>query len=366
MHMRSFSTLMAVFAIAGTAVPIVAVSGQKKPAKEKKAKVLKPPRDQGEFFKSEQPVTISLTTNIGRIRKDKGEKKPWRSGVVTFVDPAGKEHLIPVKLRTRGIWRLKNCEIPPMRVNIARATSQGTPFYGLDMPKLTSTCRDDDAYEQYILQELQLYRIHNLLTPISHKARLLNVTYIDSVSGKVFAKRAAILLEEPIAMANRIGGLEVKLKGARGDDLDPFHNAFAGVFQYFIGNTDWSIAGLHNMELLSKEDGTVIPIPWDYDFSGAINTRYATTDPSLSIHRVRERLYRGYCSPAFAEEVSKVVALFQEKKDAIYALYADDIGKLIKPQLVKETLEYFDDFYKTIKDPRRVKREIIDECLGDR
>jgi hypothetical protein len=364
MHMRSLSKLIAVLAIAGTAVPLVAVSAQKKPAKEKKAKAPKPPRDQGSFFNSEMPLSVTLTTDIGRIRKDKGEKKPWRSGTITYTDSAGKEYKIPVQLRTRGIWRLKNCEIPPLRVNFARATSVGTPFWGLDMPKLTSVCRNDDQYEQYILQELQLYRVQNLLTPISHKARLVNITYVESASGKVFAKRAAIMLEEAEAMAQRIGGLEVKLKGARADDLDPFHNAFAGVFQYFIGNTDFSIAGLHNMELLSQQDGTVYPIPWDYDFAGAINTRYATTDPSLTIRRVRERLYRGYCGPP--EEVTRVVALFKEKKDAIYALYKDEIGQLIKPNIVKETLEYYDDFYNTIKDSRSVKREILDECLGQR
>ncbi len=364
MHVRSFSTLMAVLAIAGTAVPLVAVSAQQAEKKKKKgeAKVLKPPRDQGEFFKSEQPITITLTTNIARIKKDKGEKKPWRQGTVTYVDPAGKEHLIPVELRTRGIWRLKNCEIPPMRMNFARATSVGTPFLGLDMPKLTSVCRDDDSYQQYILQELQLYRIQNLLTPISHKVRLLNITYVDSANGKVFAKRAALLLEEPNAMAQRIGGMEVKLKGARADDLDPYHSAFAGMFQFFIGNTDWSIAGLHNMELLSQLDGTVIPIPWDYDFSGAINARYATVDPSLTVTRVRDRLYRGYCAPP--EEFHKVAALFKEKKAAIYALYDDEIGKLLRPNTIKETLSYFDDFYDIIKDKRGVERAIVEECLG--
>lgn len=363
MHVRTFSTLMAVLAIAGTAVPLVEVSAQNE-KKKKVPRAQRPPRDPGEFFKSEQPVAITLTTDLGRIRKDKGAKKPWRSGTVKYVDPAGKEHSIPVQLRTRGIWRLKNCEIPPMRVNFARATSVGTPFWGLDMPKLTSVCRDDDTYEQYILQELQLYRVQNLLTPVSHKARLVNITYVDSANGKVFAKRSAIMLEEPLAMAQRLGGMEVKLKGAKADDLDPFHNAFAGMFQYFIGNTDWSIAGLHNMELLSQLDGTVIPIPWDYDFSGAINARYATTDPSLTISRVRDRLYRGYCGPP--EEVHKVVALFKEKKDAIYALYSDEIGKMLRPNTVKETLSYFDDFYNTIKDQRRVEREIIDECMGKR
>src|SRR5688572_5243813 len=317
MHVRTFSTLMAVLAIAGTAVPLVDVSAQNE-KKKKAPRSQRPPRDPGEFFKSEQPISITLTTNLARIRKDKGDKKPWRSGTVKYVDPSGKEHVIPVQLRTRGIWRLKNCEIPPMRMNFARATSVGTPFWGLDMPKLTSVCRDDDTYEQYILQELQLYRVQNLLTPVSHKARLLNITYVDSANGKVFAKRSAILLEEPLAMAQRLGGMEVKLKGARADDLDPFHNAFAGVFQYFIGNTDWSISGLHNMELLSQLDGTVIPIPWDYDFSGAINARYATTDPSLTISRVRDRLMVRLRSEEHTSELQSqsnlVCRLLLEKK----------------------------------------------------
>ncbi|MDP9178612.1 MAG: hypothetical protein M3O61_13100, partial [Gemmatimonadota bacterium] len=95
-----------------------------------------------------------------------------------------------------------------------------------------------------------------------------------------------------------------------------------------------------------------------------INARYATTDPSLTINRVRDRLYRGYCAPP--EEVHKVVALFKEKKEAIYALYNDDIGKMLRPNTVKETLAYFDDFYHTIKDRRSVEREMIDECMGKR
>jgi hypothetical protein len=31
---------------------------------------------------------------------------------------------------------------------------------------------------------------------------------------------------------------------------------------------------------------------------------------------------------------------------------------------VDETLKYFDDFYKTINDPKKAKDEIKDQCLG--
>ena len=52
--------------------------------------------------------------------------------------------------------------------------------------------------------------------------------------------------------------LEVKTWNALQD-------ALFGVFQYFIGNTDFSVAGLHNVELFFNEQGDVMPIAYDLD-----------------------------------------------------------------------------------------------------
>jgi hypothetical protein len=155
----------------------------------------------------------------------------------------------------------------------------------------------------------------------------------------------------------------MELKGAIQQDLDPYHDALVGLFQYFIGNTDWSIYALHNMELVTQQEtGSFIPVAFDFDFSGVINTNYATPDPKLSIQRVRDRLFRGYCESY--ENYEKAMAKFNEKKDAIYALYGDDpIGKLIKPKTVEGTLKYYDEFYKTINDARRARKEISDDCV---
>lgn len=361
---RSFRRFAAAVAIAAAVIPFSSATGQK-PADQKKAdKAEKEKKDKnpGKFFLSEEPLTVTLTTNIKRIRGDHGDKVPWRPATISYTDSTGKVVVVPTQLQTRGIWRLKNCEFPPVRMNFKRELTKGTVFHGLDQPKLTSFCRNDDTYEQYVIQELELYRIYSLLTPMSHRARLLQMTYTDSASGKVFAKRAAILLEEPQDVAARVKTSRMKVKGARPDDLEPFHNALIGVFEYLIGNTDFSIGGLHNVELVQDSAGIIFPIPFDFDFSGAINTRYATTDPSLSIQRVRQRLFRGYCGPL--DTLAKAVALFKEKKDAIYGLYKDDIGKLLRPKLADETLEYYDEFYSTISDPRKVKREMADICLG--
>ena len=141
------------------------------------------------FFESQEPIEVTLTTNIGKIRGDKGETPPWRQATLSYKGAEGDLVTVPLKARTRGIWRLKMCEFPPLRLNFSGETSKGTIFDKLDKPKLVSYCHDMDSYEQYILQEYQLYRIYQLLTPVSHRARLLKFVYADSADGKVRARR---------------------------------------------------------------------------------------------------------------------------------------------------------------------------------
>ena len=313
------------------------------------------------FFESVDPIEVTLTANIGRLRDDKTAEPPWRPVTMSYKGTDGSALTVPLRARTRGFWRLRTCEFPPLRLNFSSTAAKGSIFQHLDKPKLVSYCRNGDDYEQYLLQEYQLYRIYHLLTPLSHKTRLLKLTYADSGSGKVRARRYGFVLEEPSALAARVGGKVMDQKGALPGDLDPYQDALVGVFQYMIGNTDFSISALHNMELLFREDGSVFPIAYDFDFAGAVNARYAVPDAKLSITNVRTRLFRGYCSNA--DSYAKVFALFNEKKPEIYALYRDDVGKLLDQGTVKETLRYFDDFYETINNVRSAKRSIIGSCI---
>jgi hypothetical protein len=315
------------------------------------------------FFRSDLPIDVTLTTNIGSIRGDKGAEPPWRPMTLSYKKDDGSMVTIPLQARTRGIWRLKTCEFPPLRLNFKGETTKGTIFHKLDKPKMVSYCRDTDSYEQYILQEYQLYRVYSLLTPLSHRVRLLKFTYADSGSGKIRAKRYGFIMEEPGALGNRMGGKIREQKGALPGDLDPFQDALFGVFQYFIGNTDFSVAALHNVELFFRPDGDVAPIAYDFDFAGAVNARYATPDEKLNMVNVRQRRFRGYCTTS--DQYDKVFALFNEKKAGIYALYADSVGKLMDAGTVRETLRYFDDFYNTINDGRSA-RGILESCIARR
>lgn len=329
-----------------------------KDKKDKKDKPIEP----SPFFESEQPLELTFTTNLRRLRGDKGTTPPWRAATISYAGADGKPVVVPLKVRTRGIWRLKNCDFPPVRLNFAKAAAEGTIFKGLDKPKLVSYCRDKDSYEEYVLQELQLYRVYRLLTPFSHGARLVRMIYADSATGRPATTRFAFIMEELSVVAARAGATELATTGARPGDLDPHHDALVGVFQYLIGNTDFSIGGLHNAELLQRPDGTIFPVAFDFDFSGAVDSHYATVDSSLRTKRVRDRLFRGLCVDT--GEFNKVFALFNDKKAAIYALYRDDVGKRLTQRTVDETLKYFDEFYRTINNPRMVKREILDACRG--
>jgi hypothetical protein len=359
--------VIASFAIGAATSLAVAQAPSKSPPAKAEKKAPKPrPSDStsvSKFFRSETPIVATLTTNVGRLRGDKNAATaPWRPATLSYTGPDTAHGTIPVRLKTRGIWRLKNCQFPPVRLNFTSEAVKHTPFAGLDQPKLVNHCRDEDTYEQYVLQEFQLYRIYRLLTPASHAVRLLKLSYADSGSGKILATRYAYIEEQPGELAARMLAKQSKLKGARPDDLEPYQSAIVGLFQYMIGNTDFAYGALHNVELIQMQNGDYWPVVYDFDFSGAVNARYATVDPQLRVRNVRDRLYRGFCVPK--EEYPKAVALFNAKKDSIYALYRDSLGTLLRPGIVDETLKYYDEFYKTINNPRSLKNEIMDACIG--
>jgi hypothetical protein len=354
---RAPSPLVLVSAAAAGGLLFLAadLSAQAAPDTAKAPKPYNPPS----IFGEANAIEFTLTAPFGKLKRDRAVATEYRPATITYMAD-GASVRVPVRLRTRGIWRKKNCEIPPLMMNFTNDSSKKTAFARLDRARFTYACRNNDDFEQYVLQEYQLYRVHRLLSPLSYDVRLARVTYVDSEKKDTLSTRWAFLSETDEAFVARQGVKLVTTQGAGPDDLDPYESAFYGVFQYFVGNSDFSIRALHNAVVILKEM-QYYPVARDFDWSGAVNARYATPSPILKIRSVAERIMRGYCVPP--EHYEKVFALFREKKDAIYALYRDPVVAAMRPNVVANTLKYFDEFYATINDPRRAKREIIDACL---
>lgn len=349
---RGFATGLLLPLVLAVALPLAAQDT----AKVKEKKPYSPPP----IFMDSKPIEFTLLGPYGKIKKERVGEAHYFPGTVSYAGDAGAVS-VPVRLRARGIWRRKNCEIPPILMNFSKDSTKKTEFAKLDRARLTFPCRFNADYEQYVLQEYELYRVQRLLTPYSFDVRLAHVTFIDSQKQDTVGTFWSFLSEQDSVFAERNGATLTTQQGAGAGDLETYQSAFFGVFQYFVANSDYSISALHNVVLVMKNN-EYIPVARDYDFGGAVNARYATPPEVLRIRKVTERIMRGYCAPA--EEYEKVFALFRDKKDAIYALYSDPLAAALKPNVVKETLKYFDEFYAVINDPKKSQREIVKACLG--
>ena len=351
MRILTLITLAGCLVLAVPVNPITAQSGEEPAAAA--------PTGPAVLFQSQAPLEMTVKANFRALHRSKTKRSGYHTAAITYNDGSGPRE-VDLRVRSRGHWRLKNCDMPPLLLNFTKPKAHGTPFEGLDRGRLVMHCKNNDEFDQYVLREYQLYRVWNQLTDLSHRARLARVTYVDSASGNPITTRYAFILEDDEAMAQRNGGAIMEAKGAKSGDLNAYHDALVGVFQYMVGNVDWSVAGLHNVILVRKEVDVFATV-YDFDFTGTVKTRYSTPDYRLPIRTVRQRLFRGYCAPP--EEFELVFAKFNEKKDAIYALYSDEIGQLLNEEYRNETIKYYDDFYKTINDSGLARDRIVRACL---
>ena len=309
------------------------------------------------LFQDEAPLRLTLKTDLRALFRDRDAEREDHPATLTYVTPAGDTTSVPVALRTRGIFRLQRCAFPPLRLDLPRRRLDGTPFAGEDKLKLVTHCRDQRSFEQNLLQEYALYRVFNAVTHRGFRARLARVTYVDSVRADTIT-RYAVLLESAQALARRLGTEIVDAPNVYEFLIDDAHMTEVAVFQYLIGNTDWSVWGPHNITIVRDTVGRLYAIPYDFDFAGVIAAPYAVPAPQLPIRSVRERLYRGFCQPDSL--LATVLARFRAVKDSIYAAYRAVPD--LQPGDLRRALGYFDEFYRTIDDPGAVRREFVRGC----
>jgi len=314
------------------------------------------------LFDTNEPLRLTLTADFGAIGHDRGTKHPNHPGVLSYVTAAGDSVALPVQLHTRGHWRLANCQFPPLKVVFDREQAAHTLFAHQGSLKLTGQCRDNRTYAGYVLEEYLIYRMYNLLTDRSFRARLARVTYADAKGKHDPETRNAFFVEDDDRMARRNGMQVLQQKNLSQADMEYHQMGLLAVFQYLIGNTDWSVGALHNIVLLRDSTGNVFPVPYDFDWSGVIWTPYAQPNPALGIRTVRERIFRAACRTEV--EQAGLFATFNDKQAAFEALYHGPEAEGLEPKRIQQALDYYADFYKIINDPGRARREFGQNCMG--
>lgn len=371
MGLTFLSTTRVVRASAGMLLAAVAVLPL--PAQEAKQKAPKPPPDSAQIakwkaeaealplFASKEPLEFTLTGNFRTITRDRdtlSTKEYW--GELALANAAGAESKFQVKLSTRGHFRLqsRNCSFVPLWVDFQKKELKGTVFAGENKLKLVTHCRSSGEYDQYIYNEYLAYQVHNILTPDSYRARLARVTYVDSASGKTLETHPAIFLESNDDVAKRMGGeVDETLKQLFATVNFERMNEVA-VFEYFIGNTDWSLFALHNIRLVKQPSGRLLPVAYDLDFSGLVDTKYAAPDAQLPIRNTRQRLYRGPCRTM--EQLEPIFQHYRDKQSEILAVYDNFPG--LNDRYVRDTKKWLGEFFSLLNNPRELKFTFVDNC----
>lgn len=317
------------------------------------------------LFASDAPIRLTIQGPISSIVRSAESSVAPRDATIAV---PGAETL-GIRLSPRGITRRKKdvCDFPPLRVEFTQPPAASSVFAGQRRLKLVTHCRQSAGFQQYTLMEYSAYRLFNVITPNSFRVRLAVIDYAEP-SGKVSASRSGFFIEDIDDVGRRNGFSEARV-GDRipNTQLDPAQSARVALFQYMIGNLDWSMrAGpqgegcCHNSRLLSKAAGSFVPVPYDFDYSGLVDAPYAVPPAQIKVRNVRTRFYQGYCR--HNNDVLAAAADFRARRGAIEGVFGQISG--LDQRTQRKALSFLSGFFQEIATDEAVRANILKECMG--
>jgi hypothetical protein len=318
------------------------------------------------LFVTSDVIQLTIKGPLSAIARNRNETPV--PGTLTV---AGTSDALPVMLSARGITRRQSdtCQFPPLKLQFTQSPPPQSPFAGQKGLKLVTHCRASASFQQYVLLEYAAYRMFNALSPASFDVRLAMIDYVDD-SGKAIASRYGFFIEDLRDVARRNGMQEAKLPDRiPTTSLSARPAALYALFQHMIANHDWSMragpAGedcCHNAKLIAPARGIaagVIPIPYDFDFSGLVSPPYAVPPDQLQISSVRQRQYRGYCS--LNNQALSAAVQFRVKRPAILAALSSTPG--LEAKTIANASAYLDGFFADIATDESLRSKVLKSCL---
>ena len=327
-----------------------------------------PDADDSPLFLNQSTLHVRIEGPLSTLIRERSDSE-YLDGKMSYIDDAGTMHELNLKFRTRGNYRRqrRTCWFPPIRLNVEKKQVENTEFSGQNILKLVSHCSlSNQKFQQYVLKEYLAYKILELHTPYSFRTRLLKINWVDTEKNNIAVERYGFIIEHKKQLSVRLGVKVADIQGTQHSRLDIEQASIASVFQYLIGNTDFSLVRgtpeescCHNGILVSKDDTAFFPIPYDFDFAGIVDAPYAEPNPKFKIRSVTTRLYRGHCSVNSA--LRTTIPLFAQKRDAVLELVQTQEGLTDRER--KRTLKFIGKFYSQIADQRKMERRFSRECF---
>jgi hypothetical protein len=322
----------------------------------------------GDLFEVEDTLRIRIEGPLTTLAAQTQDGLVWLDGSLTVLEADGTESEFDIRLKGRSVTRRRPevCGFPPFWIDFRKKQIRDTRFDGHEKLKVVSHCRDSPTrFDQFIYKEYLVYQTYALLTDEGFRVRLLSIEYVDTDGERKSASRAAFFIEHADSVAERLGGIRMEESGIYPDQFDPLSLKRAEVFEYMIGNTDFSFevgadGCCHNSKVVyfDPEKTGYIPLPYDFDMVGLVDPPYAKPHAMFGIDRVTQRVFRGTMAPP--EVWAATFDLYLKKKDAIVALWTDFPQLTYWPR--KRALKYIHGFYKILESEDETRERMIDKA----
>ena len=316
--------------------------------------------DTFQIFGPEEPLELTVATDFKALTKNKYEDKYQPAQVIYRLwDSINISR--EIRIKPRGVLRLKVCAQAPLWVNVKKTEEVFQLLDDLGKLKLVVPCRGTNTYQQYVYSEYLIYKLYNVITDYSFKVRMIRVKYSDTREKLKPGHSYTFIIESHKSLAKRQASMRIENENLNMKLIDPETAAILYLFQFMVGNTDWSIHGLHNIKLIKTLDPTVpypIAIPYDFDYAGLVNTNYAVPGPHVDIDQVSERVYMGHCLPE--ETMVNAIHHFLEKKEEFIKTIEEN--DYLSESQKRKSLLYLEKFFSILSSPKRYKFAILDKC----
>ncbi len=295
----------------------------------------------------EQPLEITIETDLSHLLESKRNDN-YQAAELRYTKDQ-QAYSWKLKLRPRGKFRRTMCDFPPLKLELSKKDLAAAGLSKLDDLKLVTHCLADSMTStNMVFREYLAYKMYNVLDLKSLRVQLVKITYIDSKSEQEEFTRWGILLEDIDELAVRLQGEEVEQFSFLAGELDTIQHTYISVFQYMIGNTDWSIMPIRNLKLIRQANRTAfVLIPHDFDFSSLVNAPYALPRGHLGQTSLHDRVYQGLITSP--KRMMPILQQFQAKRKEVLALVTDfePMDKVEKNDLLRSLRQFF----RSIKDP---------------
>ena len=303
------------------------------------------------------PLDASLSVDLSQVMREDADEVAGQLSITAN----GNVQTFNVKVSPRGKSRQQRCKFFPLWINFKKSEVKDTVFAGQNKLKLVTHCSNSLSGKGYVPAEMLVYRLFNLFTETSFRVRAVNMTYDD---GKRSSQHPAFFIEHKKELAKRLGGQIADQSNPKISQLDPNMSARVTLFQYMIGNTDFSLVQgpsreecCHNAVPLDVNN-QIMSVPYDFDVTGFVNVPYAGPVPSLGIKKLTQRLYRGYCrhNPQLEAEIE----FFKAQKEVVFATvnsFSD-----LEGLRTKRHIRFLEGFYNVIESERSTNSRIYRKC----